>query len=80
MAYKKLIKKQDIVRKGKKTDIVLGLENLVSAIKDNQKLLSTGHDGLASLESIIAIRKSAEKKGKKLNLTIKSYTLKISSK
>jgi len=80
LAYKKLLKKQDIARKGKKTDIVLGLENLLGAIKNDINLLSTGTDGFSSLDSIITIRTSAEKKGKRMNLPINSYKFKISSK
>ncbi len=79
LAYKKLIKKPDIM-KNKDDDIVLGLENLFYSIQNKTELLSTGSDGFTSLESIIAMRQSANKNGKRVNLPIKSNNFKISSR
>ena len=79
LAYKKLIKKSDIIKKNK-DDIVLGVENLFDSMQNKTKLLSSGNEGYASLENIIAMKLSANKNGKRVELPIKSNSLKISSK
>lgn len=79
LAYKKLIKKSDIIKENK-DDIVLGLENLFNSIQNKTKILSSGKEGYASLEAIIAMKLSANKKGKRIELPIKSNSLKISSR
>jgi len=79
LAYKKLIKKSEIYEENT-NDIVLGLENLLNALQNKTGLLSSGRDGYASLEAIIAMKQSAIKKGKRIRLPLKSYRLTISSK
>ncbi len=66
--------------KNKDDDVVLGLENLFYSIQNKTVLLSTGSDGFTSLESIIAMRQSANKNGKRVNLPIKSNNFKILSR
>ena len=76
LAYKKLIKKSDIIKDNKES----GLENLFNSIQNKSQILSSGKEGYGSLEAIIAMKISANKKGKRIELPIKTNSLKISSR
>ena len=47
----------------KSDSIVLGLENLLGSLENNEELLCTGKDGTSSLAVIIAMQNSAKNKG-----------------
>jgi len=64
----------------RKEPIVLGIENLFNSIENNNQPLSTGIEGYSSLECIIALMESADKKGQKIPLPLKIDTYKILSK
>ena len=64
----------------RKEPIVLGIENLFNSIENNNKPLSMGIEGYSSLECIIALMESADNKGQKTYLPLKTDTFKISSR
>lgn len=79
LAYRELIQKKYEIPKPKPL-IVLGLKNLLESIEHDEDPLCTGKDGYASLELIIAMKKSANKNGLRTYLPLKANTYKISSK
>ncbi len=79
MVYKTLVPGKIFKQNLKKTPIQNGLQNLIDSIQLNKENMSTGNDGLKSLEIIIAVIKSA-KLNKIIYLPIKNFNYKISSK
>ena len=59
--------------------IVLGLDNLVKAIKTDVDLLCTGNDGYFSLEGVISAINSTQR-NQRIHLPLKANTYEISSK
>ena len=68
------------VIQNKKNAIVLGVENLISSIGKNIDPLCTGYDGYHALEAIVAIIKSANKKGQRTYLPLKKNNYKVFSR
>lgn len=64
----------------KESAIMRGLDNLVNAIKKNTTTLASGYEGYSSLEVIIALMISSEKKGKTMFIPINNKTYKITSR
>ena len=62
----------------KNSEIFLGIENLVTSIIKNEKLLCTGEDGYKSLELSIASMISY-KSNKSIHLPLKKNSFKILS-
>lgn len=78
LVYGELIAQQYVNPK-KKDAIVLGVENFIHSIRKNVQPQCTGYDGYSSLEAIIAIIKSANKRGQRMYLPLKRNNYKISS-
>ena len=79
LAYGELASRQYTIPETKYA-IVLGVENLINSIRKNVEPLCTGKDGYHSLEAIIAITKSADKKGRRIHLPLKRNNYKVSSR
>ena len=79
LAYSDL-REKFVIKDSQQQGIVLGLQELLKSIKDDSTTSSTGKDGYKSIEAIIASNISAKKNGKRVNLPIKSYSYRISSK
>jgi predicted dehydrogenase len=79
LVYRELTQHQYTVPKTKDA-IVLGVENIIHSIRKNVEPMCTGYDGYSSLEAIIAIKKSANKKGQRVFLPLKMNNYKVSSR
>ena len=77
--YKNLEKSKFKAIKTKKSEIYLGIENLINSITGSEKLLSSGEDGYKALELTIASMLSS-KLNKKIELPIKNMRFKIHSR
>lgn len=78
LVYKEL-NPRPITTSNKLDAIVLGLDNLVKAIKTDVDLLCTGDDGYFSLEGVISAIKSTQR-NQRIHLPLKDNTYEISSK
>ena len=75
LVYGELMHYRHIIQ-NKKDAIVLGVENLIRSIRKNIDPLCTGYDGYHSLEAIIAMIESANKRGQRTYLPLKKNTIK----
>jgi len=57
-----------------------GVKHLVDCLKKNIKPISSGEDGLKSLELICAFHESANNNGEKINLPLKTTSIEIKSR
>lgn len=57
-----------------------GVKHLVKCLKNKEEPISSGEDGLKSLELICAFHESAKKDGAKINLPLKSTSIEIKSR
>jgi len=78
VVYKNLVSSNIKIKKSQKSNIQLGVQNLVDCLIHNKKPYCTGEDGYKSLELIIASILSANK-SKKISLPLKT-NYKIHSK
>lgn len=80
--YKELYtsEKKPIDKKIIRQPMLDGVKHLVNCLKNNEKPISSGEDGLKSLELIYAFHESAKKDSKKIHLPLKSTSIEIKSR
>lgn len=80
--YKELYtsEKKPIDKKIIRQPMLDGVKHLVNCLKNNEKPISSGEDGLRSLELICAFHESAKKDNKKINLPLKTTSIEIKSR
>jgi len=79
LVYKKLEKYNRSFKNSKKSSIYLGIENLVNCVISKSRSLSSGFDGLKSLEAVSSSIQSL-KENKIIELSTTSQRLKINSR